>query len=152
MTEFTIGPHTYRTIALAPRLQLHVVRRMAPVITSLLGAVQGLTLSFGADGEIALPKDGAGETVNPFASLSTAADVLAQMADKDVDYVMDTLLGAAQRQSGTSWAPVMVNGVCMFSADLDLAAMLRISWEVGKANLSGFTATFQSLGLGKVSA
>lgn len=128
--EVEVGGYTYRLRPLMPMQQLHVVRRLAPVLVSL-----GVTV--GADGK---PIMG-----NPFEMLTPAADVLAAMPDETVEYLINTCLAAVDRKTTNGYARVIVNNANMFNAEMDIGVMFQLTWEVGKANLSGFMRTLQSL-------
>jgi hypothetical protein len=127
--EVAVGEHVYRIRKLDPMRQFHVVRRIAPLLVSL---------GFTADGTVK------SKAQNLLKSLSGPAEALAMMSDADAEYVIHTCLIAVDRKAKNGFAPVIQGGANMFSADMDAGVMLQLVWEVGKENLAGFMATFQS--------
>lgn len=130
MHEVQVGEHTYSIRKLDPITQLHLVRRLAPVLVSL-----GVTVG----------EDGKPKVDNPFAMLQPATAALADMSDANFDFVVKTCLGATFRKTAEGFRPVMPGGVNMFSGDMEGGDILQLVWEVGKVNLEGFIRTFQSL-------
>jgi hypothetical protein len=99
--------------------QLHIARRLAPMLASLAGA-----------------EDEGG-------ALPAIADTLSKMSDDDVNYIVNNCLKACKRkQEGKGYAKVMVSGALMF-ADIDLTAMLALVQAVVEENLGSFFPTSQ---------
>jgi len=118
--DIVIGDATYRTGRLDARRQFHVVRRLAPVLSSL--------------------SDLSGLGSESLEALEPLARAVAGMVDADADYVINKCLGVVERrQPSGGWARVMSGDKLMFE-DLDMAAMLRLVWAVLEDNLSGFFA------------
>lgn len=130
MHEVQVGDHAYGIRKLDPIAQLHLVRRLAPILVSL---------------GVSVGEDGKAKVDNPFAMLQPATAALADMSDANFDFVVKTCLSATFRKTGDGFKPVMPNGVNMFSADMEGGDILQLVWEVGKVNLEGFIRTFQSL-------
>lgn len=116
--EIQINEKKYRTGRMDARRQFHVVRRLAPILSGLTDLKKMM-----------------GE---PLAALGPLADAVASMSDQDADYVINSCLSCVERQqSAGGWAKVMVDDALMFQ-DLDMAAMLRLTWAVLQENLQGF--------------
>ncbi|MDD3310951.1 phage tail assembly chaperone [Pseudodesulfovibrio sp.] len=116
--DLTINGNAYRAGRMDARRQFHVVRRLAPIISGLtdLKSLMG----------------------DPMAALGPLADAIAEMKDADADYILDACLAVVERkQPAGGWAKVMVNGGLMFQ-DLDMAAMLRLTWAVLQEDMQGF--------------
>ena len=123
MQQIEINGAQYRVGKMDARRQFHVMRRLAPLLSTL--------------GPVA-----AGGLDDP-AALAPMAAVLAGLSDEDVDYVLDTCLAVCQRQQGDAWAAIRVpNGKASLSmfADIDMAAELRLTAEAIKGNLGDFFA------------
>lgn len=120
MSEFAVDGQTYRSNKMPARTQLHVLRRMAPII----GPLQSLTV--GAD---------------PMAALPAFAEAVGSLSDEATDYIMDNCLASVDRKQGeTGWAKIRTSsGVSMF-ADIDLPVEMQIVAHVLREN---YTALFQ---------
>lgn len=128
MLEIDIKGVEYRLGKLDPFKQLHVARRIAPLLPSLLPAA---ALAGDLDG---LAKN-MGELVKYLEPLTAA---LSQLPDADCEYVYANCLAIVQRKQGNGWANVWGKGGLMFE-DMDLAAMTRLVVEVIKNQLGNFT-------------
>lgn len=110
--------------------QLHVSRRIAPVLASM-----GVSL--------AALRAGASVSADDLAaSLGPVSEVMAHMSDEVVEYIVGTCLSVVQREqdmgSGKKgWAPVARDALPLF-ADVDLMVMVRLVVGVLMENLSGF--------------
>lgn len=130
MTELELQGITYRVGKLDAFKQLHVSRRIAPIIPPLIPVFM----------EIA-----AGGT-NPFEdsenlaeSLQPFTDALANMKDSEAEYVIGTCLSVVQRKNGQGWANVWnVQGNCSMFDDMDMSVMLPLVIQVVKDNLGSF--------------
>lgn len=123
--EFDIGGVEYRADQLDAFKQLHVSRKIAPVVPKLIPVF--VLLQQSAHDDLAA----LGTAAAPF------AEALAALPEADVDYVVKTCLGAVKRQQGGAWSPMMAGGALMF-ADLDLGEMLPIVVRVLRENLGNF--------------
>ncbi|WP_288074675.1 phage tail assembly chaperone [Pseudomonas sp.] len=134
MTEFTIGEHTYRAAKLDAFKQLHLSRKVAPIIPTLIPVFAKLS---GAKDSNPLSGDLAGLAglLEPF------AEGLANMPDESAEYVLGTCLAVVQRKQGKTWAPVWSerNSVCMFD-DLDLGVMIQLAIHIMRDSLGPFLA------------
>lgn len=119
----------YRIGRLAAMQQLHVVRRVGPVLASM--SVSVMTAIH--EGKSPTTDDGSLMDV-----LETAMQVVSKMSNEDVEYVVNTCLNVTQReQEGGRFAPVM-NGQRLMFQDVDMKAMVRLTIAVLRENLGGF--------------
>lgn len=140
--EFEVGGRNYRTPRLSAMDQLHVSRRIAPVLAELAPALGSLSRLLGpVEGEeaepVAIPEGGElGETLPPLMK------AFAAMSDADVDYVINKCFRALQVDAGgDKWARMMsVNGA-MMDDTMQLPDMLQILYKVVEANLASFFHT-----------
>lgn len=134
-----IKGHIYNIGKLDALKQFHVSRRIAPVLASM-----GITLT-------ALRQGSAKFTPEDFAvSLAPVAEVMSNMNDDTVEYVIATCLAVVQRKQGdvagkASWAPVATGAQVMF-ADIDMLVMLRLIVAVLQENLADFLSELPDLG------
>ncbi|MDT6962909.1 hypothetical protein QTN24_15520 [Cupriavidus sp. SZY C1] len=145
--EIELNGAQYSIGRLTAKQQLHVSRRIAPVIPPMIPAFLKLAEKLKASGAEASDASGAdkakmlmagdlsdlGESLQPF------ADALAAMNDADADYVIDNCLTAVQRQQPTGWARVVSpeQKTLMFQ-DMDMAVILPLVVQVIVANLGPF--------------
>ncbi|MNK60451.1 hypothetical protein D3C87_795850 [compost metagenome] len=140
----TLGTTEYAIGRLNAVQQLHVSRRVAPVLATL-----GLSLGpevlkkireASAPGELkgVINVDSILGTIGPL------AQVLSIMSDEHVDYVIATCLSVVTRKQpkmgargADLWSPVMANGNLMFT-DIDMVGMVRICIAVMMHNLGDF--------------
>lgn len=121
---------TYRVGRLPAMQQLHVSRRLAPLLAGLAPALPAMARAKGAHEQVA--------AVKPF------ADAFALMSDADAEYVVATCLSVVSRDmvgDGKTWGPLFVNGVNC-ADDLGLDAMLPLVLFVVKASLGPFIDDF----------
>ena len=131
-TDITVGDHLYRVGRLSALTQLHVTRRLAPVIAAL-----GVSVSELAQHGKSMSQDDA-----LFGMLGPVAEVAAKMADDDVNYIINNCLAVVTRaQADGRYAPVMRGTQLMFQ-DIEMPTMMRLAVEVLKENLLPF---FQGL-------
>lgn len=138
MSEIAIGGHDYRCGKLATRTQLHVVKRLIPV-------VQGLAPLFAA-GSTQLTPDENGALVPGFAginlyeALAALANTVGLLSDADSDFILDAALDAVRWKQGERWVPLRApGGALMLAAADDLAVQLRLLWEVLAESLANFS-------------
>lgn len=129
--EFSLGEKQFRTAKLDAFQQLHVSRKLAPIIPTLIPVF------------VKIAKDGA--ELSDIASyaeiLAPFADGLAAISNEDSEYVMATCMSVARRKAaGTdNWAPVWSNSAraCMFD-DMDLGDIIQIVMKVVQDSLGNF--------------
>lgn len=127
--EFTIGEKQFRAGKLDAFKQLHVSRRIAPIIPPLIP----IFVKVAKDGDLTKDIEGFAAVLEPF------AEGLAGMSDADTEYVFGTCLSVVKRQVGTNWTPVWnaQANVCMFD-DIDLGEMIQIVIKVVQDSLGNF--------------
>lgn len=123
--EFDINGVQYRADRLDAFKQLHVSRKIAPMVPKLIPVF--VTLQNNVDGDMAALVTAAGPL----------SEALAAMPEADVDYVVKTCLAAVKRNQNGAWSPMVVNGTLMFS-DFGLDAMLPVVARVLRENLGNF--------------
>jgi hypothetical protein len=140
--EKTINNSVYNIGKLPAMTQFHVARRLAP----LLRGAMGMQLT-----DLRIVRNDAGEAVSLDgdidAALGPLLEALPALKDEDVEYVVNRCLDAvSMRQPGGAFAPLRANGVTMFP--LDLPTMLRLTYEVIRENMAGFTVGLPSVSPG----
>lgn len=146
MTEFEINGVQYRSGKLDTFKQLHVSRKIAPLVPKVLPAFASIALA---------RKDGAAqeatvgnaiddakklkiEDIDLIAkSLGPVMDLMAGMSDSDVEYIFGNCLSVVQRKQGKDWQHIWRNGAMMFD-DIDLPVMTQIAMKVIWDNLGPF--------------
>jgi hypothetical protein len=140
-SEITVSGATYAIGKLDAFKQFHVARRLAPVLASMGGAVEKLSAaSAGATKLVQMQLEGSepadsGDAM--VAIMSAVAEVIAKMPEDDVNYILHACLGVAKRKDGDRWARVM-NGASMMYQDIDMPAMMQITFVTLRENLSNF--------------
>jgi hypothetical protein len=126
--EFEIAGQRYRAEKLDAFKQLHVSRKIAPIIPKLLP----MFLKFAEQGD-SMKADLAGmaEAFEPL------AQALADMSDADCEYVFNACLGVVARHQQGNWASVWSGGSLMFD-DIDMGIMVQIAAKVIWDSLGGF--------------
>ncbi len=120
----------YKAGRLTSRQQLHVVRRIAPIVGKLVKVSVGMT----EEKLKALPDEVVLDTV-----FRPIVEALSEMTEKDVDYVVDLCLGACSRREGDQWAPVLhPENKRMMYDDIELPQMLQLCAMVIQGNLGRF--------------
>lgn len=128
MNEFEIGGHTYKARKMDAMTQLHVTRRLSP----LIGAFKD-----------ALPKREEGQGLSLMdVQIAPLASALSGMPDDVVDYVISNTLSLVQRKmdGDRGWAPVWtpVAKRPMFD-DIGMIDMLSICIRVVLDNIGPFS-------------
>ncbi|GFM38002.1 phage tail assembly chaperone [Desulfovibrio psychrotolerans] len=125
--EFEIGGVKYRAGKMNAFTQLHIVRRLLPVLPGLVELQH-----------VDWKNDEA-------ASISALATALQNIRDEDVEYVINACLDVTERRNpgGDGWAKVRVNGATMFT--VGLVDMLKIAMEAVQENLADFFGAYRSL-------
>lgn len=127
MTEFEIGGVQYRAATMDARRQFHVARRLSMLFKAPASALQSLNVK---------TNDGTAEAITGF------FDAIAEMPDRDLDYVIDACLDTVSRKDGGAWTALRRDGVLMY--ELDLYTQGAIVYHVIKAALAGFFASLPS--------
>lgn len=118
----TIKDNAYTIGKLDAMTQLHISRRLLPILVSL-----GITPTDLVTGTV--PK--IGDLLGPVAS------VLSTMPEEDVDYIVFNSLRVVRRMVGDQPAVVLSDSRFMFS-DMDMPTILRLVVAVVQENFGGF--------------
>ena len=129
--EFDIGGVSYRADRLDAFKQLHLTRKLAPMVPKLVPILDRLQKAFKAGKGVADDLSEFAEAAGPF------ADAFAALPDENVDYIVKTCLSVVRRQQGATWSPIMLGDALMFS-DLDIGQMIPIVFRVIRENLGNF--------------
>jgi hypothetical protein len=146
MVEFQIGEVQYRSGKLDTFKQLHVSRKIAPLVPKILPAFVSIALAKkrlnAKDATIgdALEdvKQVSSDDVDLIAkAIGPVMDLVAEMSEQDVEYVFSNCLAVVQRKQGRDWVHVWRNEALMFD-DIDLPTMTQITMKVVWDNLGPF--------------
>jgi hypothetical protein len=122
--EFQVGEKTYVAKQLSAMKQLHIARKMAPVLAGLAPA--GAGFKNGLEGAF-------------MATLPSLAEKLASMKDEDADFVVLGLLSAcSRRESGGGLASLVSGSGTLMFQDINMKELIEIAVESGKHNFSDF--------------
>jgi len=128
--EFEQGGVTYRAEKLDVFKQLHVSRKIAPMVPKLIPVF--VKLQKGGDGALRDDLAGLADACGPF------AEALAGMSDPDVEYVVKTCLSVVRRNQGGTYAPLVSSDGSLMFADMGLGETLPIVVRVIRENLGNF--------------
>jgi hypothetical protein len=135
MNDLTVNGLDYKFDKIPALAQFHIVRRLAPIIGELLGAV-GPSLK---GGKTEVNQD---EMLKALVPITTA---LAKLSDEDADYIIFGLLKVVTRkQSGGGWAKIVTGSVLMFD-DIDMKVMVQLAVKSFMVNLGGFITALPSV-------
>lgn len=143
MTEFEINGVQYRSGKLDTFKQLHVSRKIAPLVPKVLPAFAAIAQAKRSEGAVlgdALDearKLGVQDIDLIAKAIEPVTNVLAEMSDADVEYLFATCLVVVQRKQGKDWAPIWRNDALMFD-DIELPQMTQIAMKVIWDNLGPF--------------
>lgn len=128
--EFEIGGQRYRAEKLDAFKQLHVSRKIAPIVPKLLP----MFLKFSEQGD-SMKEDltGMAEAFEPL------AQALADMPDADCEYVFNACLGVVARNQLGNWASIWnQNARSLMFDDIDLGVMVQLTAKVIWDSLGNF--------------
>ena len=134
----TINDVEYTTGKLSAFQQLHVARRLAPVLAELFVSFKNNPEQLDAATN---ENPAGGFDILAIASIPLA-ETFAKMPEADVDYVVNTCLSVCQRKQAKGWAKVMKDNVLMFQ-DIELDTLIGLTSEVVQENLGRFFPTGQ---------
>ncbi len=144
-TNIEVSGQTYRIGALSPIEQFHVLRRLAPIMSTLGNAHKIMEIV----GRAKAAKEAAGEAAadegpGAFALLmGPMLEAASGMPEEHVNYIIFTCMSACQRQgqgtAGIYWQPLLAaDGKSFMFADMTMADMLKIVSETVQGNLGNF--------------
>lgn len=143
-----INGDKYEAMMMTPREQMHVLRRLTPLVGTM------------GEGVLALLDDSKNKAdvfKTLAAQIGPLTEAIAFLPDELVDYVLDTCLThvRTQRPGADGWFPIYVRSgktaVRMYK-DIDGMLELRLVSEVIKENLSGFFAQLSGVSASRLSA
>lgn len=139
---FPIGEKKFKLNKINAFKQFHIVRRVAPVLSSLLPALTDLQKSSKNDSQIS-----EADKLEEFAKiLSPIFTGLSKLSDAEADFVLYGLLASVEmQQAGGNWARVSTESMLMIQ-DLELPVLLQIAGRAFAFNLSGFFAALPRQG------
>jgi len=121
--EFELAGKKYKVGKIDARLQFHIVRRLAPVLSELAPALRA-------------KKDGDGDGIQALVPLAGA---IAKLSDEDADYCIFGLLKAVYRDQGQGLGSGPVStGTSLMYDDITMPIMLQLAWKSLSFNMSGF--------------
>jgi hypothetical protein len=125
--EFTLNGVTYHAVKIPAMQQLHIVRRMLPLLSGMPTA-QARTVAQDA-------LAGKGDL------LGALMDGMAKLSDADSEFILLGLLSAIRRKEpgGLGWAPIVASGRLMYDT-LTLPDMMQLAVKTFMHNLSDFSA------------
>jgi hypothetical protein len=135
MSEVLVNGQAYLIGKLNARQQLHIVKRLAPVLQGLLPI--WAMIQRNEVGEISVNELG-------MHAAAVISQTIGSMSDEASDYVLDLCLSAVKFKSPVgNWAPLRMgnngSGQVMLDAADDLAVQMRLLWEVLYENLQNFS-------------
>jgi hypothetical protein len=138
-----IKGHTYSIGKMDAFEQLHVARRLAPMVSELMAAfISAPSLFTGkaeAENESKMLMDVLEIAGGPL------ADAFSKMSNVDVDYIVHACLSVCQRKQSHGYAKVFVRGGGLAFQDIQLDTLLGLTWFVIQENLAGFFTTSQPI-------
>jgi len=135
----------YRAGKLSAMKQLHVSRKIAPLVPTLLPIMLGLASSKGAaqlpDADVADGTDSGSNLLSRPQLLQPFADGLASLPDEQAEYVIGECLAVVQRFQGNAWFSIWAAAAKQPTyEDIDLAVMIELSVKVIADSLGPFIA------------
>lgn len=130
MSDFVVNGQNYRAGKLPAMTQLHIARRLAPVMAALAPSLADMKSA----GDFSLSNMGA--------VLEPVAMAVGRLSDEDCEYVLGACLSVVSRKrdGDTGWAPIWNQDAKMLQfQELQLMDMLTIAGHVIVQNLGSFT-------------
>ena len=153
MDTFEIGGTSYRAGRIDAIKQLHVVRRLSPLVGALQGPdLDAITMAPPPPGEDAANSPEVRQRDDALAGLlSRLTGAVASLSDADTEYVLAVCLGVVERQeaNGLGWSRVWNQAARRPQYDdINLVTMMQLVGRVLMANVGDFTSalprSFQS--------
>lgn len=141
MAEFEINGATYSAKKMPANVQLQVLRRLLPIVSSyefLRGAIpMALKAFYQDDGEG--PKFSTEDFDVVAKSMSAVGEAVAGLKDDDFDFVIASCLGVVSRKDGVGWQSVWNKQAKQAQyADISAPVQLKIVYHVLSEELRGF--------------
>jgi hypothetical protein len=128
---------TYSTGKLPVFEQLHVARKLAPVLAHLIPVFKKLL-----EAESATAAGNGIEDIILDLAAGPLADILSKMSKEDVEYVVNACLDVCDRKQERGFAKVRAGGTLMFN-DIELDTLIGLTATVVWSNLGRFFPTSQ---------
>ena len=103
MRELELNGTYFRCGKMPTRVQLHVVKRLMPVMQGMLPL---FAVRRDADGNPVAGVDG----MNVYQALAILANTVGDLSDTDADFVLDAALGCVAWRQGAGWQPLRAPG------------------------------------------
>ncbi|OYW34860.1 MAG: hypothetical protein B7Z41_00825 [Rhizobiales bacterium 12-66-7] len=136
--EFKVGAHNYRSSKLDAFKQLHVARRIAPVLGELAPAMKALMGA--ASGKKA------GVPLDAISAVLPLTKAIAAMPEEDCNYVLAACLSVVEREVGNvGWQRVWnQQAQALQYQDIEAPEMIMLAANVIGENLSNFMRALPS--------
>ena len=136
--EFEIGGNKYRSGKLNAFAQLHVSRKLAPIIVGMAKTAKEFRAIFKVGDN--LPEAGTADEVQLYPAFGPIAEAISKMEEADVNEIVKKCLAVCQRydSKANQWYGVSTGDGHLRYDDIDLRVLIRISVETIKENLGGF--------------
>ena len=144
MRTVDIGGNTYQIGRMNVFKQLHVGRRIAPLLFHFYAglregsadAVRTLTALKEGNGELDITEESLALSTVILAPLT---DAISKLSDADFDFVLFACLAVTERKQDKAWARVLAaDGTTPMFADMDAPVMLSLAAHAIMENLGGF--------------
>jgi hypothetical protein len=137
MSEVAIGDNVFRIGKLNAIQQLHVSRKIAPVLPKILPAMVASQALMASLSEVNPDLEGLASMLSP------VADALAAMSDADAEYIFNECLSAVQLQQGNAFVSIWNKDSHTSQFDfIDFFLMIRLVVQVIWGSLGNFTNGF----------
>lgn len=134
MTEVAIDNNVYRIGKLNAIQQLHVSRKIAPVLPQILPAMAA------SQALMASLSEGNPDIAGLSSMLTPVAEALAAMPDADAEYVFNVCLSTVQLQQGNAYVSIWNPDTQRSQFDfIDFFLMLRLVIKVIWGSMGNFT-------------
>ena len=136
MRTETINGVEYQIGKLGAFEQLHVGRKLAPLLAHAIPALGELAMIEGTEASIS--------TLLLTSAAIPLADVLCRMSKEDVDFVVNECLAVCQRKQTKGWAKVLAQGGTLMFQDIEADTLIALTKSVIEVSLARFFPTGQS--------
>ncbi|MFG1429178.1 phage tail assembly chaperone [Roseixanthobacter glucoisosaccharinicivorans] len=135
--EFKVGAHNYRSSKLDAFKQLHVARRIAPVLGELAPAMKALMSAAGKR---------SADQADAISAVLPLTRAIAAMPEEDCNYVLAACLSVVEREVGNvGWQRVWnQQAQALQYQDIEAPEMIMLAANVIGENLSNFMRALPS--------